>query len=241
MNLDSVLQHESYRPIRLYDLCRRPAVGREAGIHRLDILRRAPTPTCPVQMRGQLDHAKDGRGQFAKALTVTRTMDSLSSLYLRFQFQVRGFFGWEADAVRLGGYLSLRFFQFTQPVFQVHLSPPIVPAAARNQQPRRLVAAPYPDSRACCRAWGPSSRPEYQPSFRPASALRPQLFQGRRQHAHRRRTPCGCGYRLCGRVRLLDPGLSAERSNSVHEPGERRTDDPLWSSLDIPRSLFLAA
>src|ERR1017187_952210 len=153
MNLGSVLQHESYRPIRLYDLCRRPAVGREAGIHRLDILRRAPTPTCPVQMRGQLDHAKDGRGQFAKALTVTRTMDSLSSLYLRFQFQVRGFIGWEADAVRLGGYLSLRFFQFTQPVFQVHLSPPIVPAAARNQQPRRLVAAPYPDSRACCRAW----------------------------------------------------------------------------------------
>src|SRR5664280_1981172 len=126
MNLGSVLQHESYRPIRLYDLCRRPAVGRKAGIHRLDILRRAPTPTCPVQMRGQLDHAKDGRGQFAKALTVTRTMDSLSSLYLRFQFQVRGFIGWEADAVRLGGYLSLRSFQSTQPVSQAHSSAPIL-------------------------------------------------------------------------------------------------------------------
>src|ERR1019366_1113588 len=244
MNLGSVLQHESYRPIRLYDLCRRPAVGREAGIHRLDILRRAPTPTCPVQMRGQLDHAKDGRGQFAKALTVTRTMDSLSSLYLRFQFQVRGFIGWEADAVCLGGYLSLRFFQFTQPGFQVHLSPPIVPAAARNQQPRRLVAAPYPDSRACCRAWGPSSRPEYQPSFRPASALRPQPILGRRRYARRRRTPCGCEHRLCARVPRLARGRRVASRRRCRSGLERHTDGPLSSSLGtchLPLGAVLAA
>src|ERR1022692_1237314 len=213
MNLGSVLQHESYRPIRLYDLCRRPAVGREAGIHRLDILRRAPTPTCPVQMRGQLDHAKDGRGQFAKALTVTRTMDSLSSLYLRFQFQVREFIGWEADAVRLGGYLSLRFFQFTQPVFQVHLSPPIVPAAARNQQPRRLVAAPYPDSRACCRAWGRSVPHGSLPWFRPAFALHPRPIRGPPQVAAAFRRCADCVCLPFGQALLLSWGRS-ERSKA---------------------------
>jgi hypothetical protein len=66
-------------------------------------------------------------------------MNSLARLDLRLQFQMWGLLGWEADAVRLSGYLSLRLLQFTHPVFQVYSSAPIVLAAARSQLGRPLL------------------------------------------------------------------------------------------------------
>src|SRR5664280_1299336 len=244
MNPGSVLQHKPHRPIRPHCLRCRPAVRREAGIHRLDVLQRTPNPTRPVKMCGQPDGSIDGRRQGLEAFPMQRATNSPGSLDLRLQFQVWGLLGREADAVRLGGYLSLRFFQFTQPVFQVHLSPPIVPAAARNQQPRRLVAAPYPDSRACCRARGPSSRPEYQPSFRPASALRPRPIPARRHYERRRCTPYAYARHLCDRARLRVWGLSGARTRRCPGPLERHTDGPLSSSLGtchLPLGAVLAA
>src|SRR5664280_1257434 len=171
MNLGSVLQHESYRPIRLYELCRRPAVGRETDIHRLDVLRRPLVSPGGVEVNGEVDHTVVMRRNPTESLAVKRAQDRLRRLCLRPQFQKRRFIGRKAKAVRLSGYPALRFFQFAQPVFQGHLSAPIVPAAAQTQQPRRPGAATSRESRVCLRAWGPSSRPEYQPSLRPASAL----------------------------------------------------------------------
>src|ERR1035441_7172195 len=121
MNLGSVLQHESYRPIRLYDLCRRPAVRREAGIHRLDVLQRTPNPTRPVKMCGQPDGSIDGRRQGLEAFPMQRATNSPGSLDLRLQFQLWGLLGWEADAVRLSGYL--RFVRSNLPSLFLKLIP----------------------------------------------------------------------------------------------------------------------
>src|SRR5664279_538851 len=244
MNLGSVLQHESYRPIRLYDLCRRPAVRREAGIHRLDVLQRTPNPTRPVKMCGQPDGSIDGRRQGLEAFPMQRATNSPGSLDLRLQFQVWGLLGRKAKAVRLSGYLSLRSFQSTQPVSQAHSSAPIVPAAARNQQPQRRAAAPCPGSRVCCRAWGLSSRLEYLPSFRPASALHPRPILGRRRYARRRRTPCGCEHRLCARVPRLARGRRVASRRRCRSGLGRHTDGPLSSSLGtchLPLGAVLAA
>src|SRR5664280_3748042 len=180
MNLGSVLQHESHRPIRLNDLCCRPAAGRETGLHRLDVLRRPPVSPGGVEVNGKVDHTVEMRRSPAESLAVKRAQNRLRRLCLRPQFHERRFIGRKAKAVRLSGYLSLRSFQSTQPVSQAHSSAPIVPAAARNQQPQRRAAAPCPGSRVCCRAWGLSSRLEYLPSFRPASALHPRPILGRR-------------------------------------------------------------
>src|SRR5664280_3159499 len=244
MNLGSVLQHESHRPIRLNDLCRRPAAGRETGLHRLDVLRRPPVSPGGVEVNGEVDHTVEMRRSPAESLAVKRAQNRLRRLCLRPQFHERRFIGRKADAVRLSDYPSLRFFQFTQPVFQVHLSPPIVPAAARNQQPRRLVAPTSRDSQVCCRAWGPSSRPEYQPSLRPAFALHPRPILGRRRYARRRRTPCGCEHRLCARVPRLARGRRVASRRRCRSGLERHTDGPLSSSLGtchLPLGAVLAA
>jgi hypothetical protein len=157
---------------------------RETDIHRLDVLRRPLVSPGGVEVNGEVDHTvvmrrnpteslavKRAQDRPTESLAVKRAQDRLRRLCLRPQFQERRFIGRKAKAVRLSGYPSLRFFQFAQPVFQGHLSAPIVPAAAQTQQPRRPGAATSRDSRVCWRAWGPSSRPEYQPSLRPASAL----------------------------------------------------------------------
>src|SRR5664280_3730172 len=244
MNLSSVLQHESHRPVRFNDLCCRPAVGRETDIHRLDVLRRPLVSPGGVEVNGEVDHPVVMRRNPTESLAVKRAQNRLRRLCLRPQFQERRLLGREADSVRLSGYLSLRFFQFTQPVFQVHLSPPIVPAAARNQRPRRLVAPTPRDSQVCCRAWGPSSRPEYQPSLRPAFALHPRPILGRRHYARRRRTPCGCEHRLCARVPRLARGRRVASRRRCRSGLERHTDGPLSSSLGtchLPLGAVLAA
>src|SRR5664280_2474260 len=215
MNLSSVLQHESHRPVRFNDLCCRPAVGRETDIHRLDVLRRPLVSPGGVEVNGEVDHTVVMRRNPTESLAVKRAQNRLRRLCLRPQFQERRLLGREADAVRLSGYLSLRSFQSTQPVSQAHSSAPIVPAAARNQQPQRRAAAPCPGSRVCCRAWGLSSRLEYLPWFRPAFALHPRPILGRRRYARRRRTPCGCEHRLCARVPRLARGRRAASQKAL--------------------------
>jgi len=61
MNLGSVLQHETHGSIRLFYSAGRKAVGREAGLHGLDVLRGVPIPTCPVEMSRHKDHSIDRR------------------------------------------------------------------------------------------------------------------------------------------------------------------------------------
>src|SRR5664280_149144 len=244
MNLSSVLQHESHRPVRFNDLCCRPAVGRETDIHRLDVLRRPLVSPGGVEVNGEVDHTVVMRRNPTESLAVKRAQDRLRRLCLRPQFQKRRFIGRKAKAVRLSDYPSLRFFQFAQPVFQGHLSAPIVPAAARNQQPQRRAAAPCPGSRVCCRAWGLSSRLEYLPSFRPASALHPRPILGRRRYARRPRTPCGSSCHPYDRVPRLARGRRVASRRRCRSGLERHTDGPLSSSLGtchLPLGAVLAA
>jgi hypothetical protein len=86
MNLGAVLQYESHPTIRFNDLLRRPAIRREARLHCLYVLLRAPLPAFRVEMRwpSELCGDVDLRSQFAETIAVNWATNSLGGLDLRF-------------------------------------------------------------------------------------------------------------------------------------------------------------